>query len=293
MTMAGRPGLGLIVHELGHNYTMGMLANNEWREGYLDEGFTSFQTSWFFEAHGQGPAYPGVEGEILFWDLDRWSEPVSMVSERYRDFATYNTMIYTKGQLFYEQLRYVVGDAAMRRILRTYYARWKLKHVDEAAFRAVGEEVSGQDLGWLFGQWLHGTPLIDYRLRKVERRRTASGQWLTEVPIERGGDARAARALQLPGRLRPRAVLRDGRDAPGRDRAVRRVRAVRGPDRPPDAARPHQRRGLGARGAGGRGALDRSLAAAPSRLQGRPSRRVRRAVDGDDQPHLPGPPPVG
>ena len=23
---------GLIVHELGHNYTMGMLANNEWRE---------------------------------------------------------------------------------------------------------------------------------------------------------------------------------------------------------------------------------------------------------------------
>jgi hypothetical protein len=188
VVMDGSAGLGLIVHEVGHNYTMGILANNEWREGWLDEGFTSFQTGWFFESHGQGSAYPGVEGNILFWDLDRWSEPVAMVSERYRDFATYNTMIYSKAQLFYEQLRYVVGDATMRRILRTYYARWKLKHVDESAFRAVAEEVSGKDLKWLFGQWLHGTPLIDYRLQRVERQRVANGRWLTAVTVERLGD---------------------------------------------------------------------------------------------------------
>jgi len=188
MIMDGSAGLGLIVHELGHNYTMGILANNEWREGFLDEGFTSFQTGWFFEAHGQGSEYAGLERDILDWDLDRWSEPVSMISERYRDFATYNTMIYEKGQLFYEQLRYVVGDDVMRQILRTYYARYRLKHVDEAAFRTVAEEVSHQDLKWLFGQWLHGTPLIDYRLDKVQRRRLADGRWLTAVSISRQGD---------------------------------------------------------------------------------------------------------
>jgi len=188
MVMAGSAGLGLVLHEVGHNYTMGMLANNEWREGFLDEGFTDFQAGWFFEAHGAGSGFAGLEARVLFDDLERWSEPVSMVSERYRDFATYNEMVYAKARLFYEQLRYVVGDATMRQILRTYYARWKFRHVDENAFRAVCEEVSQQDLGWLFGQWLHGTPLIDYRLRKVERRRTASGQWLTAVTIERRGD---------------------------------------------------------------------------------------------------------
>ncbi|HLZ45623.1 MAG TPA: M1 family metallopeptidase [Gemmatimonadales bacterium] len=188
MIMDGGPGLGLIVHELGHNYTMGQLANNEWREGYLDEGFTSFQTGWFFEAHGAESEYPGIEADILFWDLDRWSEPVSMISERYRDFATYNAMIYEKGQLFYEQLRYVVGDSVMRRILRTYFARYRMRHVDEDAFRSVAEEVSHQDLRWLFGQWLHGTPLIDYRLRSVKRTRMADGRWLTAVTIDRIGD---------------------------------------------------------------------------------------------------------
>ena len=187
MEMNGGPSIGVIIHETGHQYVMGQLANNEWREGWLDEGFTSFQSGWFLEAHGARGSYEALEPSVLWLDLHRWSEPVSMVSERYRDFVTYNEMIYSKARLFYEELRYVVGDETMRRILRTYFARWKLHHVDEEAFRSVCEEVSGQDLGWLFGQWLHGTPLIDYRLARVERRRVPEG-WRTTVTIERRGD---------------------------------------------------------------------------------------------------------
>src|SRR5581483_3122271 len=146
MIMDGSASLGLIVHETGHQYVMGQLANND------------------------------------------WSEPIAMVSERFRDFFTYNEMVYAKGQLFFETLRYVVGDDALRRILREYFARWKLRHVDEDAFRAVAEEVSHRDLGWLFGQWLHGTPRFDYRLRGARRERLADGRWRTTVTVERRGD---------------------------------------------------------------------------------------------------------
>src|SRR5205823_1377985 len=164
--------------------------NNEWREGWLDEGFTSFQTGWFFETHGAGPAYDGLEPWILSLDLERWSEPVSLASEQYRDFSTYNAMIYSKAQLFYEELRYVVGDETMHRILRAYFARWRLKHVDEDALREVAEDVSGRDLQWLFGEWLHATPLFDYRLERVERHHLADGRWRTVVTIERRGHGR-------------------------------------------------------------------------------------------------------
>ncbi|HZI20947.1 MAG TPA: M1 family metallopeptidase, partial [Gemmatimonadales bacterium] len=190
MIMDGSAGIGLIVHESGHQYTMGQLANNEWREGWLDEGFTSFQTGWFFETHGAGLAYESIEPQVLWLDLERWSEPVSLPGEQYRDFATYNEMIYTKAQLFFEELRYVVGDETMRRILRTYFARWKLKHVDEDAFRGVAEEVSGQDLKWLFGEWLHATPLFDYQLKKVARHHLSDGRWRTVVTIRRRGSGR-------------------------------------------------------------------------------------------------------
>jgi len=190
MIMNGSASIGLIVHETGHQYVMGQLANNEWREGWLDEGFSDFQEGWFFEAHGGPPAYEGLEPGILWLDLERWSEPVSTVSEHFRDFLIYQEMVYAKAQLFYEQLRYVVGDDTMRRILREYFSRWKLKHVDEEAFRRVAEDVSHQDLKWLFGEWLHATPLIDYRLRRVDRHRLSDGRWRTAVTVERKGDGR-------------------------------------------------------------------------------------------------------
>ena len=190
MIMDGSASLGLIVHETGHQYVMGQLANNEWREGWLDEGFSDFQEGWFFESHGGPPGYDGLEPGVLWLDLERWSEPVSSVSEHFRDFLIYQEMVYAKAQLFYEQLRYVVGDDVMRRILRVYFSRWKLKHVDEDAFRGVAEEVSKQDLKWLFGEWLHATPLVDYRLRRVERHRLADGRWRTVVTIDRRGDGR-------------------------------------------------------------------------------------------------------
>ena len=171
----GSASQGLIVHELGHNYVMGILANNEWREGWLDEGFSEFQGALFDESEQAG--YDRLlEGEpfLTGLDLDGRSEPASLPGEDYRDFNSYNLSVYSRGELFFHQLRYVVGDEALRRIMRTFYDRWKLKHVDEAVFREVAEEVSGMDLSTLFAQGLHGTSLVDYALGEVKTARAAN-----------------------------------------------------------------------------------------------------------------------
>jgi hypothetical protein len=200
----GSAGQGLIVHELGHNYTMGILANNEWREGWLDEGFTSFQSSLFAEAQQPGlDIYRQTEPFLTGLDLDGRSEPASLVSDRYRDFNTYGVSIYPRGEQFFHQLRYIVGEEKLRRIMRTFYERWRLKHVDETAFREVAEEVSGMNLGTFFGQALHGTGLVDYAVGKVQVRRTGGqggqggqdGQevrsvWTTRVEVLRKADGR-------------------------------------------------------------------------------------------------------
>ncbi|MHB1327924.1 MAG: M1 family metallopeptidase, partial [Gemmatimonadales bacterium] len=184
----GNPSLGLILHEAGHNYVMGILANNEWREGFLDEGFTSYQTTRYFLEQGDSARYRAAEARILGLDLEGRSEPVSYPSHDYRDFATYTAMIYTRGELFFHRLHALVGADAMAQILRTYYDRWQLKHVDEDAFRQVAEQVSGRDLSTFFAQWLHGNVRYDYAIRKVRSSRVVDGRWITRVEVERRED---------------------------------------------------------------------------------------------------------
>ncbi|MCH7717103.1 MAG: M1 family metallopeptidase [Gemmatimonadetes bacterium] len=187
--MDGGASMGLILHETGHQYLMGILANNEWRHGFLDEGFSSFQGAWWGEEQTPGSdAYASLAASILQFDLDGWSEPINRRGEDFRDFATYGVMTYSKAQLFYFQLRYVLGRAVMRAVLREYYDRWKLKHVTPDALRDVAEDVSGMELGWLFDQWLNQTPLIDFAIGTVERRELPDGSWETSVEVLRKGD---------------------------------------------------------------------------------------------------------
>ena len=185
MEMNGSPSLGLNLHEGGHTYLMGILANNEWKEGWLDEGFTSFQTSWYEEVQARNDgATRNLEAGMLLSDLDNQSQPVSTVSEKFRDFNTYNNMIYSRGELFLHELKRMVGDETMLAILRTYYSRWKLRHVDEAAFKAVAEEVSHRDLSTFFAQWLHDVVLTDYAIQTARRELTPAG-WRTTIDIVR------------------------------------------------------------------------------------------------------------
>lgn len=185
MVHDGSPGQSLILHEVGHNYLMGILANNEWREGWLDEGFTNFQTRWFFETQGVHGGYESLERRVLAWDLDGHSDPVSQPGHTFRDAATYRAMTYDKGELFFHQLRAMLGEAKMREVLRAYYDQYRFRHVDEAALRGVAEARSGADLSAFFRQWLHETILYDYRIAGVRRERGSDGRWRTRVDVRR------------------------------------------------------------------------------------------------------------
>ncbi len=212
----GSASLGLIVHELGHNYTMGILANNEWREGWLDEGFTSFQSSLFEESRRPGlDTYAQDEPFLTGLDLDGRSEPASLVSHRYRDFNSYNVSIYSRGELFFHQLRYIVGEEKLRQIMRTFYHRWRFKHVDELAFREVAEEVSGMDLSTFFAQALHGAVLVDYAVGRVRTARrlggsAAGGEWSTRVEVLRKAEGRLPVEVWVVGESDTAMVRADG-----------------------------------------------------------------------------------
>ncbi len=199
LIMDGSASQGLILHEVGHIYAHGILANNEWYEGWLDEGMSTFQTSWFNEVNGAGPrVWDGSRRRIMLMDLQGTSEPVVLNAEAYAEQGVYSAMIYTKGSLVLWMLREMVGDETMVRILRTYYDRHRFSHVTSSDFQAVAEEISGRDLDWFFGQWLHRTGTVDYALDDVETFHSTSGTWV-RFDLKRLGDLRMPVPVRIEG----------------------------------------------------------------------------------------------
>lgn len=208
LVMNGSPSEGLIVHEVTHQYLHGILANNEWAEGWLDEGFTSFVDAWYFEDQGDRGVWDDPMESIRVRERAGATWPIARPGAEFPDPGTYGAMTYTKTSLVLRMLRDLVGEDTMRRMLKELYRRHRLQHVTEADLVRVAEEVSGRELDWFFRQWLHTTATLDYGIGDVETARLPDGRWRTRVEVLRLGEA------WMPVRLRVDGVTRtlDSRD---------------------------------------------------------------------------------
>jgi hypothetical protein len=193
----------LILHEAGHIFTYGILANNEWRSGWLDEGLTSYQTAWRLGETPQEVAAARLAADPR-WMTEPLStrdstrrarfiesaEPIGTNAEVFRNFATYNAMVYSRAEQMYGALRDVIGDAAFRRLWRDYYARWALKHVDRVALQAAAERAAGGSLDWFFAQWVETAGAVQYRLEDVTVTQRKANEWVTSARLVRVGSYR-------------------------------------------------------------------------------------------------------
>ena len=150
---------GAVVHETMHMVAHGILANNEWKEGWLDEGMASFLTSWLQEERGAAPdqVWGQTQRGIAQMDAAGQSEPVGLPGAEFSSYRMYSIMTYGKGALVLRMLRDRLGEETFRRGMRLYYDRFRFRQVTGEDFRRVMEEVSGQDLEPFFRDWIHTT----------------------------------------------------------------------------------------------------------------------------------------
>ncbi|MEX0893320.1 MAG: M1 family metallopeptidase [Gemmatimonadota bacterium] len=187
MVMDGSASQGLILHEVAHNYVHGIFGNNEWLEGWLDEGFSSFLSAWWVEEHEGGDPWAGAMRSVVQREQAGATQPIGLAGADFVDPGTYSAMTYTKPQLVYRMLRWLMGEEDFRRGLRTYFALHQLQHVREADFRASMEAWHPEPLDWFFEQWIRTTDQLDYRVGAASLRQEG-GQWVATVEVIREGD---------------------------------------------------------------------------------------------------------
>ena len=210
LVMNGRESEGLIVHEYGHIYFYGILANNEMDEAWLDEGFTSTQTTQYlinrYGDHGYDQKLKEDESKFpkKFWpkkndlDSDQWrvisfmrsgyDENISRPSYLYNNGSAYSRNAYTKPSMMLTELKYILGDSLYYAALQHYYNKWKLKHVNEYRFVSSIEEFTGEDWNWFFDPWLHTTRHLDYGITSFKKSLNSDGTWSVNLGIESKGN---------------------------------------------------------------------------------------------------------
>jgi hypothetical protein len=229
MMMNGSPSIGLIMHEAVHMYLHGILANNEFAEGWLDEGFTSFITDWYHEEQGVGNVWADAMESLRRFEQAGLAQPIAMPGSAFRDMNTYQAMSYTKAALVFRMLRWTIGEEAMRELLRTIYDRHALEHFYEADLRRAASDVAGADLDWFFDQWLRTTDQLDYAIDAATTAPLADGRWSTQVEVVREGDIWMPIELRV-GEVTLRLESRDRRQLVEVVTAARPREAVLDPD---------------------------------------------------------------
>jgi hypothetical protein len=167
----------VVEHEFGHQYWYGMVATNEFEDAWMDEGINSYTEvkvldsmlgkntsilniagATLSEREGQRGSYIGVA------DLD----PIAKNAYEYYNSNSYGGITYGKTASVLLTLESIIGEDTMAKAMHVYFMKYRFTHPTKEDFLKTIEEVSGRDLRWYFNQAVYGTPVMDYKVERID-----------------------------------------------------------------------------------------------------------------------------
>lgn len=178
--------LGTATHELGHSWFQHILASNESKHPWMDEGFTTYiEDSALNELKGDKKEVNPFKGNYAaYYSLvnSGKEQPQGTHGDRYDENRPYSISAYVKGSIFLSQLEYVIGKDNVDATLKRYFNDFKFKHPTPNDIKRSAERVSGAELDWYLIDWTETTNTIDYGIKEV-----ADNSGKTTVSLERIG----------------------------------------------------------------------------------------------------------
>ena len=160
------PEVNLMAHELAHQWFGDKITCGSWRDIWLNEGFATYLSYFYFEKSDPGnhiPRMKSLNGAITGSpDGSVWVDDTTNVARIFNSRLTYN-----KGAYLLHMLRWVLGDTLFFRGIRQYVSDPKLAYgfarTDD--LKRNLEQVSGKDLTEFFNDWFFSQGHPSYTVR--------------------------------------------------------------------------------------------------------------------------------
>ena len=170
---------GVTVHEVGHQWWYGLVANNEFEESWLDEGITSWSASRverqvyeprrYFKRFFGGIPFVFDSVPIPFETSGlpdiRKSGTLDLLVRpgwKYLNRKSYRVNSYDKPEVTLWTLERLLGEDLMLEVMRTYFQRYRFKHPTTEDFIRTVDEVTKRDHRWFFEQTFFSAEWVDY-----------------------------------------------------------------------------------------------------------------------------------
>ena len=161
--------LGVVIHEVGHNFFPMIINSDERQWSWMDEGLNTFveyltEELWDNKfPSSRGPAHTIVDYMKLPKDQ---LEPIMSNSENIIGFGP---NAYSKPATGMNILREtIMGRGLFDYSFKEYARRWAFKHPEPADLFRTMEDASGEDLDWFWRGWFYGIDACDISLDTVK-----------------------------------------------------------------------------------------------------------------------------
>ena len=172
--------IGVITHEVGHNFFPMIVNSDERMWTWMDEGINSF-----LEIYAENKYDPKLfplsdhpKNIVRYMSGDQSGlEPIMSQGE---DLTNFGSNAYGKPAAGLFILREtVMGHELFDHAFKTYAERWKFKHPTPADFFRTMEDASAVDLDWFWRGWFYTTGANDIGIKEVKK------YYVTPKPTER------------------------------------------------------------------------------------------------------------
>jgi aminopeptidase N len=149
----------VIAHELAHQWWGNLVTARTWQDFWLHEGITTFMTAAWKE-HRFGAAAYRAELDAARTRLGRareagWDRPLAFAGA-YPNIGTRRAIQYSKGALFMDHLRTMIGDEAFWAGLKAFTRRHAGGSVTSIDLQRAMEQAARRDLSPVFREWVFG-----------------------------------------------------------------------------------------------------------------------------------------
>ncbi|AUP79479.1 M1 family metallopeptidase [Flavivirga eckloniae] len=162
---------GVTAHEMAHTWFQFLLATNEAKHEWMDEGFTTYISELAendIMGHNRKNPVASAYGNYMYLASSGKEQPLTTHADRYHSNMGYGISAYSKGAVFMAQLGYVIGEDNLKKTIKKYFNDFAFKHPTPNSIIRSAEKVSGLELDWYLTDFAQTTNTIDYGVKSVE-----------------------------------------------------------------------------------------------------------------------------